>query len=213
MNLRISRVYRSILRLKLNSKNRKLVKNKEVTIFSNNCVGGVIYSELGLKFHSPLINMFFYPKDYIKFLKNPKKYIYGEVLLKSQNQFNYLVVLIEDIEIHCVHFHSFEEIVQKWESRSKRINWDNIKVIMSERDGCTFDDLIEFDNLPYKDKVVFVHRNMPEIKSSIYIEDIDLNGEDGHMVKPLTDYLGKFTGKRIIDKWDYVKFINYGEIK
>ena len=40
---------------------------------------------------------------------------------------------------------------------------------MIERDGCTYEDILEFDNLSYKNKVVFVSKEMPEIKSAIHI--------------------------------------------
>lgn len=48
--MKISKYYRTILRLPLNLKNRKLLKNNEFTIISSNCVGGIIYHELGKQF-------------------------------------------------------------------------------------------------------------------------------------------------------------------
>lgn len=213
MNPKMSKVYRGFLRSRLNRKNKQRLNNAKSTIFCSNCVGGVISNELGLQFLSPTINMFIQPSHFVRFLKDPKKYFDCKMILIDQDIEHYPVIKVEDIVLHCVHFHSLDEVEEKWNSRAKRINWDNIKVIMSERDGCTYEDLIEFDNLPYENKVVFVHKNMPEIKSSIYIPGTELNGEDGHWVKPFTDYLGSFTGKRIIDLWDYVKFLNCGEIR
>ena len=45
------------------------LKNKDFTIISHNCVGGVIYHDLGLKFNTPTINLFFMAKDFIKYNK------------------------------------------------------------------------------------------------------------------------------------------------
>lgn len=81
---------------------------------------------------------------------------------------------------------------------------------MSERDGCTDEDLKEFDSLKNKHKVVFVHEMMKNIKSAYYIKGTENNGDDKniHKIIGLTAYTGKWTGKRYIDKFDYVNFLN-----
>ena len=58
----------------INKPNRKKLKNKNPSIISSNCNGGFIYHDLNLKFFSPTINLFFYPKDYIKFIANLEYY-------------------------------------------------------------------------------------------------------------------------------------------
>lgn len=59
----------------INRKNKRKVKTKRPTIIASNCNGGIIYHDLGMKFYSPTINLFFYPKDYIKFISNLKYYL------------------------------------------------------------------------------------------------------------------------------------------
>ncbi|MEG2908637.1 MAG: DUF1919 domain-containing protein [Erysipelotrichaceae bacterium] len=209
MILYLKKKIRVILRIKINKRNRKRLKNKECSILASNCVGGVIYHELGIKFLSPTINIYFDAPDFIKFLKDPKKYCNPEqMVLIKQNIRPYPVVKINDITIYCVHYQTFEEVKHKWVERFSRIKWDNLCIIMSERDKCTYDDIVEFDKLSYENKVIFVHKEMPEIKSSIYISGTELDGKDGNWIRSLTDYLGSFTGKRIMDLWDYVDFIN-----
>ena len=116
---------------------------------------------------------------------------------------------INDIFLYGVHYSSFDMLKKKWDERKKRINWDNVYIMMSERDGCSYDDLVDFDLLPYKHKVCFVHKNMPEIKSSFYIPHSECFDPLGvHMIKSITAYLGRFTGRRIVDKYDYVSFFN-----
>lgn len=51
------------------------IKKRNLTIFSNICWGGIVYSRLKLKFRSPLINLYILDWDYIKLLENPKKYM------------------------------------------------------------------------------------------------------------------------------------------
>ncbi|MCW6681985.1 DUF1919 domain-containing protein [Aerococcaceae bacterium NML160702] len=207
MRIQLSRLYRGFLRTKLNSKNKKKLKNTNFTILSSNCVAGVLYHELGLKFLSPTINMFMSPKDFIRFLRQPHKY-FGVTMELIGYRDDYPIVRIDDIVVNCVHYKSMEEFQDKWNARAKRIQWDNLYVMMMERDGCTYEDLCEFDELPYEHKVVFVHKPMPEIRSAVYIEGTEVYGEATHKVDGLTTYQGKLTGKRMIDKWDYISFLN-----
>ncbi len=73
--VKISKYYRTFLRRKLNAENRKRLKNKNFTVLSNNCVGGVILHELGERFNSPTVNLFFKAEDYLKFLENLDYYL------------------------------------------------------------------------------------------------------------------------------------------
>ena len=73
----IKAIYRKALRYRLNKENRnRLVFDREnpFSIISSNCVGGVILHELGLKFNTPTINLFFVPRDYLEFIQNLKYY-------------------------------------------------------------------------------------------------------------------------------------------
>lgn len=42
---------------------KRKVKNQNVTIIASNCIGGMVYHDLGLKFNSPFINLWITPKD------------------------------------------------------------------------------------------------------------------------------------------------------
>ena len=56
---------------------RKRLKNRNFTLISNNCCAGIIYSDLGLQFTSPTINLYFLPEEYLLFVKNLKAYVEG----------------------------------------------------------------------------------------------------------------------------------------
>jgi uncharacterized protein (DUF1919 family) len=204
----IKRNIREILRYRINKENRKLLLNRNFSLIASNCTGGVIYHELGLEFLSPTVNMFFEASDFVKFCGNIDHYLKAQLVLVPNDNYSYPIVRCDDILIHCVHYNSLEEIQKKWKSRANKINRDNIFLIMSERDGCTKADIMAFNKLPYKNKVIFVHEPMPEIYSAVYIPGTELNGEDGHWVQPGTSYISRFSGKRYIDKFDYVSFLN-----
>ena len=53
---------------------RAMLNNKDFTLLSNNCNGGVLLHELGLRFNSPLVNLNIPAKDYIQYLKRFEYY-------------------------------------------------------------------------------------------------------------------------------------------
>lgn len=134
-----------------------LLKNP-LTIFSNNCWGGIVYNRLGLEFHSPLINMFESDGDFLKLLKNPQKYMQEELVLKRYEfspalNREYPICSCGDIFLFFNHYKTFEEAVECWNKRKKRINWDNIMAVMyTENENVAK----EFANLPYQKKICFV---------------------------------------------------------
>lgn len=183
------------------------LRNQEFTIISSNCIAGTIYHELGKQFLSPTINMYMKTKDYLRFCYNLDKYckcVMEEVDLGE----SFPTAKLNDIIIYGTHYKNFSELEKKWNSRVQRMRWDKLYFMMIERDGCTHEDLLKFDSLPYKQKVVFVHKPMPEIKSSFYIPNTELDGTNGHWVSALATYKNRITGKRYIDDFDYVQFLN-----
>ena len=88
--------------------------------------------------------------------------------------------------------------------RVKRMNYNNLFVLFTDRDECTEQDLLEFDKLPYKKKVVFVNRPHPSIKSAVYIRGF----EDEECVGPCMAYKSKISYWRYYDDFDYVEWFN-----
>ena len=139
---KIKQKYRSILRSSRDKENRNRLRNENITIISANCVGGVIYHDLGLKFNSPTVNLYFNASDYVKFVSNLTYYLQCE-LKEIDSEFDYPCALCGDIVLHMVHYQNFEEGKKKWEERIKRINYENLYFIMVDRDGCEEKDIIE----------------------------------------------------------------------
>ena len=207
-NTKIRKIYKEILRRNINKRNRRNLKNNNFTIISSNCIGGVLYHELGIQFQSPTINMYIEAKDFIKFCKNLEEYLKKDIQYVEQKEREYPVARLGDIKLYCVHYKNFEEVKNAWNKRVKRVNLKRICIIMSERDGCTYEDIVEFDKLPYKNKIIFVHKDMPEIKSAYHIKNTELEGDINNKIIGLTEYEGRYTGKRYIDEFDYVEFFN-----
>ena len=119
---------------------------------------------------------------------------------------DYPVGQLFDIRIYFQHYKSFDEAVSKWNERKTRIDKQNLFVMFTDRDGCTIEDLKQFDGLNYKNKVVFVNHKIPTIKSAVYIRGYENNGSVGIC----SDFMPDKKYKRYLDQFDYVKWLNKG---
>lgn len=204
MNLKkfIQRVER---RLYLDIK-RKRLKNKNPTVFSANCNGAMILHDMKCRYNSPFVNLFLLPDDFLKFLKSPEKYLNAEPIELKTNQI-YPVGLVGDIIVYFMHYKNFDEAKQKWVERSKRVDMNNLFIMMTDKNGCTEKHIAEFDSLPYKNKVILTHKPYPEYKSAYYIKGFE-NCEE---VGILSDDKPGFLKRRWLDDFDYIKFFNEEE--
>lgn len=183
---------------------RRRLKNSNPTIIASNCNGGIIYHDLGLKFNSPTINLSIDTDDFIKLVSNLKYYLEQEIYEIKDENYDFPCGILEDIKIRFNHYKTFEEAVDKWNERKKRINWDNIFIMAIDGDNATYDSLKNFEELPYENKVIFTHKKYPEFKSSYYISGF----EDKEWVGVLIYFKKKFFIRRYLDEFDYVSFLN-----
>ncbi|MCI6995625.1 MAG: DUF1919 domain-containing protein [Eubacterium sp.] len=192
---------------KLNQINRKRFHNQDVSIISMNCTGGILSHDLGIQFRSPTVNMFMRAEAFVKFCENLEHYLSVERFVECNDpqiieDRTYPVVWLDDILLFLVHYHSVEEAQLKWDERKARVNWDNIVIINTDREGMTEVLKDRFEKLPYP-KVMFTH--LPdEIHPSCYY----LTGwEKEKCVGIITDH-DTWDGKRPVDQFDWVEFLN-----
>lgn len=196
-----------IFRKLINGINRLRLKNRDFSLFSSNCNGSCICHDLGLQFRSPFVNLCLSAEDYMKFLRQPRTYLEAPLVFCADAEKAYPVAKLRDITLHFVHYETQEEAVSAWERRKARINWDNLFVLMTDRDGCTEEILREFDALPYANKAVFTHVPRPEIASAVYIPGFETAGEVGNG----DAFVDGFSGRKYFDCFDYVKWFNEGK--
>ena len=203
---KIMEILRKSIRYNIKRKNRKKLNNSNFTIISNNCLGGVLSHELGQRFNSPTINLYFDSKDFLKFIKNMEYYLNYEWKDISSDKDTYPRAKIDDITLNLVHYKSFEEAQLQWNKRKARINYDNIFIIACQRDGWTKQQIEEFDKLHYKNKVIFTTEEMQNYESAYHIPNTDCGNE----IINIMVYKDKFSGKRWFDDFDFVSFFNNG---
>lgn len=179
------------------------IKKKDFTIIASNCGGTFIYYDMELPYLTPTVNLSIGMDDFVKMAENLKWYMEQE-FTKLKTEERYPVGMLGDIRVNFVHYDTFEEGVRKWEERKKRINWDNLFIMGTDKDGCTYETIRRFDQLPYKNKVIFTHVKYPEFASAHYIKGFEDRSELG----VITFFKKQFLKRRYLDDFDYVRFLN-----
>ena len=158
INKKIAPLKRSVLNRLLSSR----VHNDNICIISNNCWAGDIYEALNLKYNTPFIGLFINAPCYIKLLNNFDFYLKSELKFKESSKYdikgiNYPIGLLNDIEIHFLHYKSKEEAFEKWNRRKSRMPKDlnNYHYKMDDRDFGTKQEISAFHNLAFSNKISF----------------------------------------------------------
>lgn len=191
---------------------RHKMKGSELTLLCNNCNGACILHDCGLKFNSPFVNLWLYPKDYVKYCSNIEHYRKQDLLFVTNEDIpgdyhktnKYPVGKLDDIYIYFEHYKTKEDAASKWIDRTKRMNLSNIHAILVERDGCTKQDMIKFDKLPIK-KAILTKQIDSKIKSACYIPGFDDKEQLGQLMEIMPH---QYLGKKYYDYFDYIHFLN-----
>ena len=190
---------------------RSKLKNKNISIISNNCLGGCIAHDLKIKFESPTINLYFSYEDFLKFCSNLKYYLSLEPVEYFNHDKKCPVGIIDDVIIYFLHYENFNEAKLKWLERSKRVNYENIYIIFSNANKtCKRDDDLykKFDSLPFKNKAFLVNKNYGDVSNLKNVFIIDISKVENIDNAPSLAYKSKFSFKKVYDDFDYVKFFN-----
>lgn len=191
--------------------------NHGYTLIANNCCGGIIYHSLGEQFLSPTINLFIPTDDYFCFLENLEEALsteiheikidktgatapfpIGEMCLKNGST----------IQIHFMHYPSFEEAKTKWEERCRRVKTDNLFVLMELGPKTTREYAEKFQNLPFPNKVAITNTKFDDLDATIHIDIYGPTYKPGQMVRrmPRSSHL-------YIELFDFVTWFNTGKIQ
>lgn len=164
------------------------LKNFDFSIISNNC-WGVLYDVYGLQYRSPTIGMYFFADDYVKFINNLPQYLslqmqplkieasrHKEEIIKNGNV-NSPLGYVGDVEVVFVHYKSAEEGCKKWNSRRKRVNYNNLLVKFSDQNFFSDAEYEAFIASDFKHKLFFTsNRKYLSENYCVFIEKYEDNG-------------------------------------
>lgn len=171
---------------------RRRLRNKTVSIISNDCWGGFLYRYLKLPFMSPFIGLFVMPEDFVAMLEDPSMLV-GELRFIPKSESRHLLhinhtadypvgVLPSGVEIHFLHYPDAEIARRKWNKRVKRIDWNNVIVKLSDNYYITPETMRRFDALPYPQKVLFTGTPHPELKSAVFLPEYRREGRTSERI-------------------------------
>lgn len=163
------------------------LKDNKFIIISNNCWGGDLYKYTKRKYNTPFIGLFLYPKCYLKICSNIERYLKIELVELSNiskykdDKCNYPIGLLDDVEIHFLHYKTFSEAKEKWSRRCSRFFDDYSSSVLlykfcdSDSDSDSDSDIIEFNNILEEKLFITFTRKKVDIKNNYEVNE-KLNG-------------------------------------
>ena len=191
------------------------LKNANVTILSNYCLGGILYKELGLKVLSPTIDMFCAGKDYLKFLENYQVYLNIEMQEYYSEEYidgtlGYEAFLpkgsLKDVIWKFNHETYSENAIVRWNEKRKRVNFNNIAALMIIQSD---QDAYAFEEIGIEKKLGIYYKDLG-LKDIVYISDWE-NAEirrihNWNWPAMANIYMTNFQGHASCVDW--IKFLN-----
>ncbi|WP_303876440.1 DUF1919 domain-containing protein [Bacteroides acidifaciens] len=154
---------------------RKKCRAKNITIISQNCIGGTFYHDMNMEFLSPTINLFIRQPDFVKLVLNLEKYMAAELVMSWGEEYP-IGILGGDIRIDFMHYRSCSEAKEAWNRRKARINYDRVLVLSTDRNG--FDDSVfeAWKTIPYPKVLFTVHKKYNDISGTVVYSQYAADG-------------------------------------
>ena len=153
---------------------RGKVKETQYTIFSQNCIGGVFYHDMGEAFLSPTINLYFPAEDFVKFVLHLEEYL--SLPLKMSWKESYPVGTLGDVTIYFQHYRSCTEAAEVWERRKKRIQWDRIVIFSTDREDFNDEVFRLWNQIPYPKVLFTAQKRYAQQADSVYFPEYEQDG-------------------------------------
>lgn len=180
---------------------QRRLKNDDFSIICSNCIGGIISNRLNKQFLSPTVNMWIRQDDFLKFVCNLKEYISKEIVF-IESTYEYPVGKLDDITLYFNHSLNAKEAKKDWDRRKNRINYDNLFIIMYDRDGITKTDIRKLESVACKNKIVLSDKEYGNLDYVLAIKKSGRPYGEQYLDK---DWLGRRTFEK---KFDFVKWLN-----
>ncbi len=177
-------------------KQKQLLLKKDFTLISQNCIGGVFYHDMGMHFASPTINLFFEEPDFLKYVADLKHY--NSIDMKMAWKEMYPVGYLDDVCVHFMHYDTCQEAKEVWNKRKTRINYDNIIVICTDRDGFNEECFKQWKELTYKKVLFTCSKKYSGIEGVVFYENYVNQGQVPDLI-PKREFYREGTLMRIIN--------------
>lgn len=146
-----------------------IYQSENISIISNDCWGGQFYRHLGLEYNTPFVGLFMFAPCYLDMVSNFENHILSNHLFeiskskyeqanefREQKKWFYPIGLLNnEIEIHFMHYKTWSDALNKWNTRKSRINLKNLAFKFDGSKDLATPALVErFKNLPFQKKII-----------------------------------------------------------
>ncbi len=182
-------------------------KNGDFTIVSTNCIAGEIYHILGMPFTSPFINVSLDRNDFVTLALNFKGYMQNPLEIVAKNDNGEWIGKLscenqKDIKMCFPHETDKDVIIDNFERRKKRINYDNLYFITDD-DGLTKESFEQFAKVECTNKIIFTSKEYKEYPYSHYLSKYSGMPHVGKYQSKTKSGLYEFQ-----TIWDFVEWFN-----
>ena len=149
----IKHYVKEMWRWPLRKRMRGALRNREFSLITANCVGGILSHDVGEQFRSPTIKLII--PDFVTFCENLERYL-NEISMipRGFTGQGYPVCMLDELEIIGVHYSCHEELINCWNRRKTRVNFNCIFLMATDSFINSQEKAIRFDALPWP-KVCF----------------------------------------------------------
>ncbi len=154
----------------------------DFSIVSNNCWGGSIYQSLRRPYLSPFVGMFLMAPCYLRLLEDLRGQLahpprplaesrYEAIrLTRGRGSPRYPIgVLGDDVEVHFLHYASWDEALAKWTRRCARIRWDRLFVKFGDQNESSAECVRRFLALPFSRKLCLTNRTDAAAAGAVHV--------------------------------------------
>ena len=174
------RLQRKWLERLIQRRRQQFTASERISIIAQNCIGGVLYHDLGLEFSSPTVNLFFMGPDFVRFVSNLKHYMDLDPVMTWGE--NYPIGYLEDVQIHFMHYATCLEARDAWNRRKHRINWDNILVLCTDMEDFTDEVFARWKDIPYPKVLFTANSSFAQDQDSVFYPEYQSGGRVGDLI-------------------------------
>lgn len=183
------------------------VRNKP-SIISRDCCGGVFYHDCMQRFLSPTIGLYFSNEDFVLFCSHLSAYLSTKITPKKDSNAKYPIGILSneygEVEVRFLHYDSFDDAVAKWEYRSKRVDFDNLYIILNAGPDAPESLIKNFGAIECSNKVLLTsHADTNKYPYCFNMKCFE-QGYSG----PIVRHKSKISATRHMYDFNFVKFVN-----
>lgn len=161
-------------RLRLVKKMKANLREKDFSIISQNCIGGIFYYDMEMQFTSPTIDLYLKGNDFVTFVSNLEYYCSLELKMTWGEE--YPIGYLEDIAIYFMHYSTCQEAEAAWERRKTRINLEKILVLCTDMEEFTDEVYRRWKKIPYSKLLFTANRKYANESDSIFFSKYEKQG-------------------------------------